>query len=446
MKKERLHLSAGSLWKTAREYFETNTTDPRKNNGASKRTYSLSDYLMNSAAIFSLKFPSLLQFTEKFQESVHMRNNLTNLFGINSIPSDTQLRTVLDEVNPREIRGIFKKIFSIMQRGNLLKEFIYHEDAYLVSLDGTGFFLSKKVSCENCCIKNHSDGTQSYYHQMLAGVLIHPEKKAVIPFAPEPIIKQDGTAKNDCERNAAERFLRDFRREHPFLKVIITEDGLSSNTPHIKTLEELDFSYILGCKQGDHQFLFESIQKKEEAGELETLEMQEEKITHRFRWTSSVQLNSSSPDCVVNFLEYWEIKDKKTTHWSWVTNLALNQNTVYKIMKAGRARWRIENETFNTLKNQGYEFEHNFGHGYKNLSNVFAMQMMLAFCIDQILQLTSKIFQKALLAQNNRKKYLWETIKFHAMFFSFSNWDALFTHIAAGTMMNANPTLYYDTS
>ena len=64
-------------------------------------------------------------------------------------------------------------------------------------------------------------------------------------------------------------------------------------------------------------------------------------------------------------------------------------------MRAGRSRWRIENETFNTLKNQGYNFSHNYGHGYDQLCSVMIMLMMLAFLIDQVQQLCCKYYQRA---------------------------------------------------
>jgi len=68
-----------------------------------------------------------------------------------------------------------------------------------------------------------------YYHQMLGAALIHPDRREVIPLMPEPIVKHDGTEKNDCERNAAKRFIAKLRQDHPHLKFIVTEDGLSSN-------------------------------------------------------------------------------------------------------------------------------------------------------------------------------------------------------------------------
>ena len=92
-------------------------------------------------------------------------------------------------------------------------------------------------------------------------------------------------------------------------------------------------------------------------------------------------------------LQLGERPNGKEQHFAWVTDLPIQESTVMELMRAGRARWRIENETFNTLKNQGYSFEHNFGHGEKQLSTVFAYLMMLAFLIDQIQQRCCRVFQ-----------------------------------------------------
>ena len=98
----------------------------------------------------------------------------------------------------------------------------------------------------------------------------------------------------------------------------------------------------------------------------------------------------------MNVLEYCETNASgKQQHFSWATKLDITSDNVYEIMRAGRSRWRIENETFNTLKNQGYHFEHNYGHGYKNLCSVMTMLMMLAFLIDQVQQLCCKVYQQA---------------------------------------------------
>ncbi|OQW48503.1 MAG: hypothetical protein A4S09_04815 [Proteobacteria bacterium SG_bin7] len=86
-------------------------------------------------------------------------------------------------------------------------------------------------------------------------------------------------------------------------------------------------------------------------------------------------------------------------------------NSLYGLSPGGRARWKIENETFNSLKNQGYEFEHNFGHGYKNLSVNMSYLMMMAFLFDQFSELSCKHFQKALQERFGKRIRLWEKMK-----------------------------------
>jgi len=188
--------------------------------------------------------------------------------------------------------------------------------------------------------------------------------------------------------------------------------GLSGNAPHIKSLKKFNLRYVLGVKPGDHAFLFDYVNlaaQKGQVTEFEVLDKKDPKITHRYRFLNDVPLNKSNQDVRVNFMEYWEITEKKTKHFSWITDFDIKQGNAYEIMRTGRVRWKIENETFNTLKNQGYHFGHNFGLGKKNLSGVFAMLMMLAFLVDQIQQLCCPLFQAAL-KKLETKKYLWLTV------------------------------------
>ena len=199
------------------------------------RGLSLADCLMSGLAIFSLKYPSLLQFEQDARglgESAHepRRENLRSLFGVERAPSDVRLRERLDEVDPRELRAPFKRLFARAQRGGALAGFEWLEGRYLLSVDGTGHFSSSKVHCANCCERRHKDGTTTYYHQSLCAVLVHPQRREVVPVvAPEAIVKSDGRKKNDCERRAAKRLLTELRREHPHLALVVVEDGLASN-------------------------------------------------------------------------------------------------------------------------------------------------------------------------------------------------------------------------
>src|SRR5438128_11469103 len=133
------------------------------------------------------------------------------------------MREILDPLSPALLRPLFKSVFRQLQRGKALEPMAFLEDYYLVALDGTGYFSSTTIHCASCLHKVHRNGRVTYSHQMLGAALIHPDVRAVIPLMPEPIVKQDGADKNDCERNAAKRLVAKLRQDHPHLKFIISE-------------------------------------------------------------------------------------------------------------------------------------------------------------------------------------------------------------------------------
>ena len=350
------------------------------------------DHLMSGLAIFCLKFPSMLQY-DQGRKTPSIARNLKSLYKIEQPPSDTYLRERLDELDPVNLRSTYRKIFALLQRTRRLESFEFLDGYYLMSIDGTEKFSSSKISCKHCCTRVSSNGTTRYYHQMLGAAIVHPDQRQVIPLCPEIIQNQDGHTKNDCERNAAKRFLENFRRKHPHLKVIVVEDGLSSNAPHIAMLEQLGMKYILGAKPGDHEFLFDTLHN---SGETQYLEYRDEAGTlYQYHFINGVSLNKSNPDVKVNVVEYRETTSTgKELNFSWVTNIYVTPDNVHKIVQGGRARWKIENETFNTLKNFGYGLEHNYGHGKEHLSTVLCLLMVLAFLIDQAQELSCSLFQE----------------------------------------------------
>src|SRR5450631_3460223 len=392
-------LSADALFRSLRSHFGS-LPDPR----SGEVEIPLDDALMSAFAMFSLKDPSLLAFDDRRRDP---NDNFRTIYGISRVPSDSQMRAVLDPVSPADLRAPFREVFRRLQRGKVLQRFVSLDDHYLLSLDGTTYFSSSKIHCPSCLVKHHRNGSVTYSHQLLGATLVHPDLKEVIPLAPEPIINQDGHTKNDCERNATRRWLGRFRREHPHLPVIVVEDALSSNAPHLDDLRAAGMHFIIGVKPGDHAFLFEYLRAADEAGRTQT-DTQVDSVTgvlHHFRFHAGVPLNESHPDHLVNVLEYWEIhptkivkkieRPGKVQYFSWITDFVLTPDNVDTVMRGGRARWKIENETFNTLKNQSYNFEHNYGHGQQNLSVVLALLMMLVFLVDQTQQRCCPLFQAA---------------------------------------------------
>lgn len=463
------------------------------------------DALKSGFAVFSLKSPSLLNFEER-AFSLEEGDNIKSLYGIKNIPSDTQLREILDPVSPDAIAPAFKKIFAAAQRGKNLEPFVWDVNkSYIGALDATGYFSSSNIKCPHCLVKELKSKAvkelkkkitkdikkefkkglggktkqeaeiflanivaerlaeqldageiiieQVYQHQMLGLAMVHPEQKISLPFCPEPIINSDGSTKNDCEINASKRILEQFRNDHPHLKMTITGDDLYSRAPFIKLLEQYKMNYLLVAKESSHEYLFEYVESLKEISEFEREGLPEVKIietteevgikiiktiTRRYEYVNGIPLNDSNQDLKVNFVEYWETEEyvdkngichsKQRFHSSWITDVEITKDNVYKIMKGGRSRWNIENCVFNTLKNQGYQLGHNFGHGSKNLSTNFAMLMMLSFLVDQVQELCCKLFQEA--RKICKTKYnLWEKIRGALIFFKFNNWEMLLRKI-----------------
>ncbi|NEV65407.1 transposase, partial [Thiorhodococcus minor] len=298
---------------------------------APANTIPLTDYLMSGLAVFGLKYPSLLQFDQDRREET-ARANLRTLYGIERAPCDTRLRERLDEVDPAALRPLYTALFRQLQRGKGLEGFDFLDGHYLLSVDGTGYFSSNRVHCSQCAETHHRNGTTTYSHQMLGAVLVHPDCQEVFPLAPEPILKPDGSKKNDCERNAAKRLLSDVRREHPHLKLIVVEDALASNGPHIRHLQALDLRFILGAKPSDHTALFDWVAASEHT--LEVTLTDERGWRHRFRYLNGAPLNDTHFDLEVNFLEYWEhAPDGTVKHFSWVTDLPITESNLMTLMR-----------------------------------------------------------------------------------------------------------------
>lgn len=404
----------------------------------------LTDALMSAFAMFLLKFPSLLQFEEEIRKRGRS-SNLKSIFQISQIPSDSQMREILDEVDPEQLRLAFNELFRRLQRGAALEQMCHYRGHYFLSIDGTSYFSSNDVRCERCLVKTRSSTGEPllYCHQMVIGQLLNPEIAEVIPLCPEPVQKQEDNEKNDCERHAVRRFLTKFRKDHPQLKVIVLADSLMSNAPQIIELQNHLLSYILSAKPGNHKDLYRDVENRERLGEVTVVTRKKwigdqvrKKVTQTFRFVNGVSLARNYPEMKTNFLDYQEIIEwtckgvptQEVLHFSWITDIEIKKSNLEALMRGGRARWKIENETFNTLKNQGYNFEHNFGHGNKNLTTIFAYLMILAFFCDQIQSLCCNLFQTAQQLCIRRFR-LWKYLREAYCTCHFENWTQLIISI-----------------
>ncbi len=417
------HLSFKSLRKSLSEQIE-NFPDTRQ---GGKLSYSQHDALMSGFACMYFQDPSLLQFQQEMEEAQN-RNNLRTLFGVSKIPESTQLKEIIDNIASTNFRGIFKEYFYQLQRGKHLEEYQFIDGLYLCSVDGTQYFGSEKIQCKKCLTKTHRDGNIHYSHQVLQCAIMHPDKSEVIPLMPEDISNTDGQKKQDIELTASKRLIPKIRKDHPQLGIIIVGDDLYSKQPFIETVRSERMHYILVAKPSDHKIMMRNIELNK--SRVKTIEKESKERIYKYEWINDIELNGREDTLSTNYFRVQIIKKDKlgnkkiTATHSWITDLRVTEDNVEKLVKGGRSRWKIENECFNTLKNQGYHLEHNYGHGEKNLSYNFYLLTLLAFYFHQIFELTDKLY-KANRVKFGSKVHMWGTLRAYIKILVFDSWEHL---------------------
>ena len=373
-------------------------------------TYALTDVLMSAFAIFHLKDDSVLAFREEFKAR---ENNLKRVYGLSEIPEDTSLRGCLDGVTPSSLKPVFKILLDYAGQHGLLQSKLVMNKYLAVSIDGTEHYCSSKTSCKQCMTKTYKDGHQNFYHQMLAAVIVHPEQSTVFPVYCEAIVVQDGAQKNDCERNACKRLLptvREMLPEAAFADVVVLCDALYTDGPTILAFQAQNMHFMTTVKEG---YILVQVEHLTQKGELKTYRWSDDKMTYEVKYAENLILNGVHQEISVNYVELQQ-RDKKTQKLvyrnTWITDLPIIEPQLPELVQLGRARWKIENETFNTLKTQGYNLEHNYGHGKQYLCTVFAMIMFAAFFVDQIAQAADDAFKKAC-GTFKTKKAFWNAVR-----------------------------------
>jgi hypothetical protein len=417
------HLSFTSLRKELSETFRA-IPDNRQ---IRKVRHSIHDALMSGFACMYFQDPSLLQFQIRMQEEQH-RNNLQTLFDVEKIPKESQLRELSDGIDSEYFRPIFKDFYSRLQRGKHLEDFQLFPGQYYFPIDGSEFYSSKEVHCDQCLTKEHRTGEKTYSHQVLQGGIMHPDQSEIIPFMPEQICNSDGDTKQDCEMNAAKRLVQKFRNDFPRLGLIMGGDSLFSKQPIIEDVLENNMHFIFAAKPTDHAYLMDWIKAYDT---LPVFSFQDEKgRTHIYEWMNGVPLNGREDAISVNFFRCQIIgKNKRGDDEilyknSWVTDLIISESNITTLVKAGRCRWKNENECFNVMKNHGYYMEHNYGHGKNNLAFNFYLLTLLAFLFHQIFELTDSLYQ-ACRKKLGSKKHLWEKLRAYIDILIFDTWEIL---------------------
>jgi hypothetical protein len=393
------------------------------------RQYEVKDAAAAAFSVFFMQSPSFLAHQRDMQRK-QGRNNAASLFGVEHLPSDPQIRNLLDPIAPEQLRAPFWAIYEQLQAEGHLRQHAGYGDTLLVAMDGTHYFASQKLHCDNCTV--HNRGEQAYYaHAAVTPVLVAPGQSAVITLEPEFILPQDGTDKQDCEQQAVKRWLARNAQRFGAWSVTVLTDDLHSRQPFCSLLRQHQCHFILTCKPDSHPTLYEEIELlgKIDAVAHLTLRQFNGRFTEVWhcRYANQLPLRSGADALSVNWCEVRIVREQTGEllyHNAFITDHPLSDQSVQPILTSGRARWKIENENNNVLKHYGYHLEHNYGHGKQYLSAILVMLNLLAFLAHTVLALTSHQYQ-AIRQELGPRRTFFDDLRALTRYFFFASWSQL---------------------
>ena len=396
--------------------------------------YSMADIGLSAFSLFFMQSESFLSYQRGLEEG-HQTSNCHSLFGMTAIPTDNHIRAMLDPVAPSHLQPAFDEVLSTLRQRGGLAPFQRLGERVLVALDGTEYFCSQRLSCPQCLTRKRATGKVESYHSMLAATIVAPGHAMALPLMPEFISPQDGAEKQDCERNAVKRWLARHGERVKDLRPIYLGDDLFACQPIAEAITAAAGDFLLTAKPSSHQALYDFMQGA--IIEKSTVEQKiaGKRLTYRYRWFEQAPLRDGKEALLVNWVSVTitDAKGKVTYDSAFVTSLPITRDTVAELVACARARWKIENESFNVLKCNGYHLEHNFGHGKQNLAMMFAAMNLLAFAIHTVCDCLEQIWINARTAKRARKRFF-EHIRTITAYLVFPDWQTLMQ-----TLINSKP-------
>ena len=166
--------------------------------------YKMIDAGMAAFSVFFTQNASFLEH-QRYIKTVNGRSNAESMFGMVNIPSDNQIRNILDPVTTDELNPLYREVVNELDKGGILEPMRSFSHNLLVAIDGTEYHSSDKIHCDKCNKRKMKNGEINYYHTVITPVIVKAGCEHVISLEPEFITPQDGHEKQDCEIAAPKR-------------------------------------------------------------------------------------------------------------------------------------------------------------------------------------------------------------------------------------------------
>jgi hypothetical protein len=410
-------------------------TDARKR--SNNKRFEVSDAALSAFSVFFTQCPSLLEASRLIEQGDAGMSNMQAVFGVHQTPSDNQIRNLLDPVSPDHLFPFMAELGQALYAQGWLDTFRVLNDQLLIAVDGTDFFSSSKISCPCCTTQTHQNGSTTFRHTAITPVVVAPNQAQVVPLPPEFVCPQDGAEKQDCEINAAQRWLGAHGQRYAPWGVTLLGDDLYCHQPFCQAVLAQKMNFIFTCKPQSHALLYEWVADFERTQALPSHTVQrrvgKKLFTDHYRFINQVPLRDGEDALLVNWLSLRTTNEqgKVVFESAWATSHTVTEHNVMELASSARARWKIENENNNTLKNHGYHLEHNFGHGKKHLSNLLLTLNLLAFLTHTTLGWLDQRYAAVRASLPSRKKFF-NDLRALLTYMSFTSWTHLMEFMLRG--------------
>lgn len=400
--------------------------------------YEIRDAAIGAFSIFHMQCRSFLEH-QKWLDEHKGSHNVLSIYGVEKIPTDTHIKRLLDPVPANNLFPIYLDALTWLKNEHpkTLNSMRHVENTYLTALDGTDFFSSSTIHCEQCSVKEHKNGTINYSHKAITPALVRPAFRQVIPLPQEFIEPQDGHLKQDCENAAAKRWISQYGGLFGDWGMTLLGDDLYSRQPVCESALIAKCHFIFVCKDISHKYLTEWVQSAEIGKDITGIKRKhwtgKRREYHIYRYMNNVPIREGDDALRVNWaeLEILDENGKRLHRFVYITDIPITNSNITQIIDAGRCRWKIENENNNILKKRGYHIEHNFGHGKQNLANFLLCLNILAFLCHTLQHLFDKRYELLRNRLSSRRRFFTDIIAL-TTYSVFDGWDHLMKFMLKG--------------
>lgn len=284
-------------------------------------------------------------------------------------------------------------------KNRALEKYRLFNKFYLIAVDGTRFQTFKEQHCENCLRKEVSkdkDGNPvyEYFHYVLSAKLVTESGLALTIMTEFVENESSDVKKQDCELKAFYRLMKRLKNECKRLNICLLLDSLYPNQRVFDMCKKYNWQYLIYFKEGAIPTAYKDyLEAKEQSPNNFLIEKVNKSTTREYHWVNGIEWNKFELN-VLYCKEDDKRKEKKKPHpFTWISSFSINKNICnYLACQGGRLRSKIENQGFNSQKNEGYNLEHAFSKNY-NAEKCFYHFLQIAHIIDQLMLKGSQVKQ-----------------------------------------------------